>query len=427
MAPMVMSEPVPSGTICSTGAYGGQTLVVEVVRAMGLHHLNNFCGDNPYVQCEVKHLNRHAKTTRETTKPVTMGDTMNPVWGERLELQPWQPGEDLEFTVYDKGLIGSKTEGKVLLPSNMFYPNGFNGNLEISGLPGALLQIVVQPPGGSAGAYSMGAPTSSYSMAGASGGMPCSAPMTYSAGTPTSGVTYSSNMLPPAAPVTTMMGSSGSYPAAQAAMPTQTYAAPLPMYTGAAPAASATPTVAMPTQTYAAPTVLPAQTCASPAAPMVMEPVATMTGGGQMCGAGGAYGAGVGPYKLAVSVMQAQNLKHMNNFTGDKPYVVCEVKHNSRHERRTMAQTKEVTIGDTSNPQWNECLELEPWQPGEKLEFTIYDKGLLGSRTEGKAELQGETFFPNGWNGALSIENHPQMLLHVAVQVLGPSAISAYS
>jgi len=144
-----------------------------------------------------------------------------------------------------------------------------------------------------------------------------------------------------------------------------------------------------------------------------------------MCGARGAYGAG--PYKLAVSVMQAQNLKHMNHFTGDKPYVVCEVKHNSRHERRTMAQTKEVTSGDTLNPQWNECLELEPWQPGENLEFTIYDKGLLGSRTQGKAELQGETFFPDGWTGPVPVENHPQTLLYVAVRVLGPSAISAYS
>merc|ERR1719360_28119 len=223
--------------------------------------------------------------------------------------------------------------------------------------------------------------------------------------------------------------------AASTAMPAQTYAAPVRQYSAslptscAAPTISTTPAMAMPTQTYAAPTVMPAQTFASPAAQMVMEPVATpvatMTGGGQMCGAGGAYGAG--PYKLAVSVIQAQNLKHMNHFTGDKPYVVCEVRHNSHHERRAKVQTKEVTSGDTLNPQWNECLELEPWHPGEKLDFTIYDKGLLGSRTEGKAELPGEMFFPspNGWTGPLQIEGHPETLLHVAVNVLGPSTISA--
>jgi len=137
--------------------------------------------------------------------------------------------------------------------------------------------------------------------------------------------------------------------------------------------------------------------------------------------------AEAGAYKLAVSIIQAQNLKHMNHFTGDKPYVVCEVRHNSHHERRAKVQTKEVTSGDTLNPQWNECLELEPWHPGEKLDFTVYDKGLLGSRTEGKAELPGEMFFtsPNGWEGPLQIEGHPEMLLHVAVKVLGPSTISA--
>eukprot|EP00419_Tripos_fusus_P059179 CAMPEP_0172910240 /NCGR_PEP_ID=MMETSP1075-20121228/184250_1 /TAXON_ID=2916 /ORGANISM="Ceratium fusus, Strain PA161109" /LENGTH=559 /DNA_ID=CAMNT_0013768337 /DNA_START=14 /DNA_END=1690 /DNA_ORIENTATION=- len=133
----------------------GQKLLVDVLKATGLHHMNHFTGDNPYVQCEVKHVGRHAQTTRATTKPVTVGDTLNPVWGERLELHPWQPGEDLEFTVYDKGLIGSKTEGKAHLPSGRFYPNGFTGNLEISGLPGALLEIVVHPAGGSISASAM--------------------------------------------------------------------------------------------------------------------------------------------------------------------------------------------------------------------------------------------------------------------------------
>merc|ERR1719433_2183311 len=380
-----------------------------------------------------------------------MGDTLNPFWGERLELQPWQPGEDLEFTVYDKGLIGAKTEGKVNLPSHMFYPNGFTGNLEISGLPGALLEIVIQPAGGT----TIAAPASMTSTGAlAAPAATYSAPMTYSAGTPASGMTYSSNVAPPtmtysagtptsaAAPVM-MMGPSATFGAAPTAMPMQTYAAAptaMPMQTYAAPTtAYSTPystvpptintTPAMPMQTYAAPqTALPAQSYASAPAPTYMEPTTTYpTAGGQMFGSAGQ--SGTGAYKLAVSIMQAQNLKHLNHFTGDKPYVVCEVKHNSHHERKTKAQTKEVTIGDTSNPVWNEYLELEPYHPGEKLEFTIYDKGLLGSRTEGKAELPGEMFFtnPNGWTGALPVANHPEMLLYVEVRVLGPSGITTGS
>jgi hypothetical protein len=206
--------------------------------------------------------------------------------------------------------------------------------------------------------------------------------------------TFSGGTTSAAAPVMTTIGSSGTYGAAQTSMPAQTYAAPTTAYSGAAPAISS----------------MPATT--------------SIMGGGQMYGTGGSFGAGA--YKLAVSIIQAQNLKHLNNFTGDKPYVVCEVKHNSFLEKRTMAQTKEVTYGDTTNPVWNECLELEPWHPGEKLVFTIYDKGLLGSRTEGKAELPGEMFFtnPNGWTGALNIENHPEMLLYVEVRVLGPYSTS---
>merc|ERR1719195_213075 len=439
--PMMMQEPVPSATFTTVGMPQattlGQTLFVEVVRATGLHHMNHFTGDHPYVQCEIKHLNRHERTTKAATQPVTEGDTLNPFWGERLELQSWQPGEDLEFTVYDQGLIGAKTEGKVNLPSHMFYPNGFTGNLEISGLPGALLEIVIQPAGGT----TIAAPTSMTSTGAlAAPAATYSAPMTYSAGTPASGMTYSSNVAPPtmtysagtptsaAAPVM-MMGPSATYGAAPTAMPMQTYAAPTTAYS--TPYSTVPPTInttpAMPMQTYAAPqTVLPAQSYASAPAPTYMEPTTTYpTAGGQMFGSAGQ--SGTGAYKLAVSIMQAQNLKHLNHFTGDKPYVVCEVKHNSHHERKTKAQTKEVTIGDTSNPQWNECLELEPWHPGEKLDFTIYDKGLLGSRTEGKAELPGEMFFPNpnGWTGALPIEGHPEMMLQVGVQVLGPSAMSA--
>merc|ERR1711933_61239 len=46
--------------------------------------------------------------------------------------------------ILDKGLLGSKTEGKAELPSEIFYPHGFNGPLPISGLPEAFLEVAVQ-------------------------------------------------------------------------------------------------------------------------------------------------------------------------------------------------------------------------------------------------------------------------------------------
>merc|ERR1719412_3127533 len=81
------------------------------------------------------------------TKPVTEGDVLNPFWGETHHLDPWHMGEALEFTIYDKGLVGSKTEGKVVLPSETFFPNGFSGMLSISGLQHAELQVEVQVVG----------------------------------------------------------------------------------------------------------------------------------------------------------------------------------------------------------------------------------------------------------------------------------------
>merc|ERR1712048_1235495 len=125
---------------------GPQKLAVSILQAHGLQHMNNFTGDHPYCTCEVKHMH-HAGTTRMETKPVTEGDTLNPFWGETHVLEPWHEGEPLEFSVYDKGLIGSKTEGKVVLGPELFFPNGFSGMLSISGLPHAMLHVIVRPLG----------------------------------------------------------------------------------------------------------------------------------------------------------------------------------------------------------------------------------------------------------------------------------------
>jgi len=354
----------------------------------------------------------------------------------------------LEFTVYDKGLIGSKTEGKVTLPSGSFYPSGFNGMLPINGLPAALLQLVVQPAGGTTSTYALGASTGvtyaastaagTYSMPAASGGVTYSSPMTYSAGVPASAA-YSAT--PAASPMTyspapTMMspsttyGTSPTYGMSQTAVmqsysqgaPTATYSPSVPTYVGSSSMISTTPAMPM-QQTNVAPTVLPQQTyTAAPSSTTYMQqPQTYMVQGGQPYGTTGSVGTNA--YKLAVTIVHAQGLRQLNHFTGDHPYVMCEVKHNSSH-KRTKFETKPVTTGDTLNPIWSETQELEPWHEGEPLEFTIYDKGLIGSKTEGKAMLTPEMFFPNGYNGMVAISGLPQALLNVSVRVLGPSVIT---
>jgi len=97
------------------------------------------------VVCEIR-----GKGVKVETKPMTEGDTLNPFWGETHTLDPYYLGDALEFSVYDKGLLGAKTEGKIVLPPELIYPCGFSGMLNISGLPQALLHVIVRPLGPSA-------------------------------------------------------------------------------------------------------------------------------------------------------------------------------------------------------------------------------------------------------------------------------------
>jgi len=451
--------------------------MVHVIRAEGLKHMNHFTGDHPYVVVEVKHEDPHHKKTSAQTKPVTAGDTENPYWDEALELEPWHPGEALEFIVYDKGLLGSKTEGKVLLPSELFYPQGFNGMLNISGLPFAKLQVAVQPFGSMVAVGQTTAVASGFQAA-AAGSVTYQAPQVYTAAAPTysqAAPVYMTQAAPTyaeagavtyGAPATTFSG--------QVAAPV-TYQAPASTYTAGAAVYQAPPTYApqavtyeapqavtyeapqavtyeAPTPTYApgvvtygtpTPTAMTYQpasamtyTTAASASAMVAQPQvsygavqAPMTYGAQPLQAGQMYGqSGVtmGPQKLAISILQAHGLQHMNHFTGDHPYVVCEVKHQDHHARSTKIQTKTVTEGDTMNPFWGETHHIEPWHMGESLEFTVYDKGLLGAKTEGKVTLTPDLFYPNGFSGMVQISGLPHALLHIIVRAMGPSSQSTF-
>jgi len=296
----------------------GHKLVVHVIRAEGLHHMNHFIGDHPYVVCEVKHADNRAEPSRAETKPVTKGDTLNPVWNEMLELDRWQVGEALEITVYDKGLLGSKTEGKMILLSEFFFPHGFNGMVGIPGLPDAKLHMTVQIMGVIEASGSAAAPLMTYE----------ASPMTYTA----------------------------------------------------------------PNSLVQQPTVGEFQ----------MDPVSAPV---DM------------PQKLAVSILEAHGLQHMNHFTGDHPYVVCEV-----YGKGVKVETKPMTEGDTTNPFWGETHTLDPWCVGDSLEFTIYDKGLLDAKTEGKVFVPPEVIYPHGFSGMLVISGlPPQAMLHVIIRPLGPS------
>jgi hypothetical protein len=433
--------------------------------------MNNFTGDHPYCVCQVKHAAAHGKTIQVQTKPVTTGDTLNPIWDERFEVEPVHQGDSLEFAVYDKGLVGSKTEGKAVLPSESFFPAGFNGMLPIEGLPGAMLKVVIQMLSGAPVAGMVAGEQQPVVLQAATPGLVSStsipqstmappavampsattfaaAPvaMTYAAASPpvtsmpmmscaappATTTAYSAPMtVAPAAAPATMMPYTYAQPQQPAAM--TNFVSPIQTYSAAAPAVTYQQ---QPVTTYSAPTTArdAMQTTTMPTMQYAtQQPVQQVAHASQPLTSGASFVAypvamPMGPCKLSVTIVRAQGLHHLNHFTGDHPYVVCEVKHHERHfGRSTKVQTQPVKEGDTLNPFWNETLDLEPWHQGEPLEFTVYDKGLMGSKTEGKAILKAESFFPNGFNGLIPVAGLPQAMVHVCVRVMGPSQVDTSS
>jgi hypothetical protein len=122
------------------GAGAEPTLQITIVQATGLKHLN-LIGDNMKCSCVVQHAGMVEVPSKCTTKGKKM---LEPVWNETFELA-WEAGEAIEFKVHDEGMLTSKTEGVVLVPSEHFYPNGFAGDLPISGLSAAKLHVTILP------------------------------------------------------------------------------------------------------------------------------------------------------------------------------------------------------------------------------------------------------------------------------------------
>mmetsp|Transcript_45367 Transcript_45367/g.125907 ORF Transcript_45367/g.125907 Transcript_45367/m.125907 type:complete len:616 (+) Transcript_45367:1-1848(+) len=145
-----------AGTILSTAGTHGKKpaqgvlevgtehkLEIKIIKATGLAHLN-LSGDAPWCLCEARRPGH--KDVAASCKTQTCNRTLDPVWNMTHELC-WWVGEPLEFTIYDKGLLGNKTEGRVSVPAEKFYPGGFEGDIPIAGLPHAFLTVCIMPEG----------------------------------------------------------------------------------------------------------------------------------------------------------------------------------------------------------------------------------------------------------------------------------------
>lgn len=384
-------------------------LQVAIVGARGLRHLNHFTGDAPYCVCEVvagsagaavgAHGMSGGEFTRCQTKPAR--GNLDPIWREVHELQHWREGDGLLFTVYDQGLFGSRAEGHTELRSEDMVDGVFDGVLPLGGTSsGAMLKVATRRP--VARSAEVNTPHSRRSWKpeemGAAAMGANEAPMPQLA-----------QPLPEGCVTQHDEACSGEWvvvtpperEAAESANLGSVDGAPLVNDEGLAPGALTTPTLAPLEEALASAPVESEQEL--PKVLALEEPMHEDE-----------------PHKLRVEIIRAESLHSLNHFVGDRPYCICEVKNGCRRSRRARCQTQ--PLGGSLNPMWNEVHELEPWYVGDRLEFAVYDKGLMGSRIMGKAELATE-HIQRGFAGELSLDAALGSVLHVMVQIIGPSKV----
>eukprot|EP00929_Paragymnodinium_shiwhaense_P021552 TRINITY_DN14020_c0_g1_i2.p1 TRINITY_DN14020_c0_g1~~TRINITY_DN14020_c0_g1_i2.p1 ORF type:complete len:838 (+),score=190.53 TRINITY_DN14020_c0_g1_i2:100-2613(+) len=116
-------------------------LQVTFIQAFGLKHLN-FLGDKMIATCSVKQKFKRDVVGPMECKTAVVRKSVDPYWNETHELG-WNRGDSLEFSVFDQGLLNKKLEGKVIVPADVFYPNGFVGEVPLSGVSKAKLHISI--------------------------------------------------------------------------------------------------------------------------------------------------------------------------------------------------------------------------------------------------------------------------------------------
>mmetsp|Transcript_19515 Transcript_19515/g.45374 ORF Transcript_19515/g.45374 Transcript_19515/m.45374 type:complete len:695 (+) Transcript_19515:29-2113(+) len=105
---------------------GSQTVDVTVLAASGLPRADRAGHSDPYVLAQVPGKSRSkAKTT-------VLPETENPMWNETVSVSGWRRGEPLTIQVFDADVVGSDDLlASVQVPSAEFFPNGFDGRLEM--------------------------------------------------------------------------------------------------------------------------------------------------------------------------------------------------------------------------------------------------------------------------------------------------------
>lgn len=120
-----------------------------------------------------------------------------------------------------------------------------------------------------------------------------------------------------------------------------------------------------------------------------------------------------------VSVLRAEGLRgadrNLLSSASSDPYCIVSIP----GKRKSTWRTK--TIFKNLNPEWNEEDEMQEYQAGDNLEFTVFDYDVADADDLlGQVTLQSTDFHPHGYDGELDLG---EGTVHVKVEVTVPEII----
>jgi len=108
---------------------------------------------------------------------------------------------------------------------------------------------------------------------------------------------------------------------------------------------------------------------------------------------------------LKLNVIGARGLTRSDftigsGFLPPDPYFTCTL----LGARKTISCIEDV-VHKTTEPVWNSFFEFPQYNPGDALEFNIYDRDIGKDDLLGKASLEPNEFFPDGFFGEIRIKS----------------------
>jgi len=78
-----------------------------------------------------------------TFRTSNIPEMLDPIWNCEGDMN-WEPEHSLQFEVYDQGTLKSRKHGSITLPSAQFFPDGYDGTLQVAGAAGPTLSVRIQ-------------------------------------------------------------------------------------------------------------------------------------------------------------------------------------------------------------------------------------------------------------------------------------------